>query len=329
MNKYSYIIPFYNVKPYTAACLESILAQTYQNWECICVDDGSPDGLGEILDQYAAKDSRFKVIHQPNSGVGAARNAALSVMTGDWFLFVDGDDLSAPCTCEMCEKVLEQYPKVDMLMFHEVSFPQEGVCSWGKGLDGMRMNFREVACIVDSWMYGTGFCTRAYRRSVYGSLRFPQLVRGQDRYYLLDCMFKTNSIVQIDRAISGVRLRIGSTMRSPMTAKKIAAHTVALQHFVETIDEHNNYKISPDLLRSQLNKFMEVLMCELQQVKDANERKDEYKRWLDSVLKISSSKQIRGFQSARAKIISFLPYYFITYLLCCLPNRIKSLGFHR
>ena len=82
MKKISIIVPVYKVESYLSRCIDSILAQTYQNFELILVDDGSPDRCGEICDNYAKKDDRIKVIHQPNRGVSAARNASLDLATG-------------------------------------------------------------------------------------------------------------------------------------------------------------------------------------------------------------------------------------------------------
>ena len=93
MSFFSIVIPVYNVAPYLRECLDSVLAQTFTDWEAICVDDGSTDGSGAILDEYAAKDSRFRVFHQPNAGVSAARNKALDVAQGEWIWFVDADDV--------------------------------------------------------------------------------------------------------------------------------------------------------------------------------------------------------------------------------------------
>lgn len=89
---FSIVIPVYNVAPYLRECLDSVLAQTFGNWEAICVDDGSTDGSGAILDAYAAKDERIKVVHQPNRGVSAARNVALDMSRGEWIGFLDADD---------------------------------------------------------------------------------------------------------------------------------------------------------------------------------------------------------------------------------------------
>lgn len=88
----SIIIPVYKVEPYLRQCLDSVLAQTYPHWEAICINDGSPDNCGAILDEYAAKDSRFIVIHQENQGVSVARNRGLEIMQGKYVTFIDPDD---------------------------------------------------------------------------------------------------------------------------------------------------------------------------------------------------------------------------------------------
>lgn len=90
--KISIIVPVYKVEKYLNRCLESIIAQTFTDWECILIDDGSPDNCGKICDEYAKKDERFIVIHQENAGVSAARNAGLDVAKGDYISFVDSDD---------------------------------------------------------------------------------------------------------------------------------------------------------------------------------------------------------------------------------------------
>ena len=78
MSQITVIIPCYNNAAFIPRCLDSLLAQDFADWEAICVDDGSTDGSAEVLDAYAARDPRFRVIHQPNAGVSAARNAALA-----------------------------------------------------------------------------------------------------------------------------------------------------------------------------------------------------------------------------------------------------------
>lgn len=90
--KISIIVPVYNVEKYLRRCLDSIVTQTFTDWECICVDDGSPDNSGEILDEYAVKDKLFVIIHKENGGVSSARNAGFDTARGEWISFVDSDD---------------------------------------------------------------------------------------------------------------------------------------------------------------------------------------------------------------------------------------------
>lgn len=92
----SVIVPIYKVEPYLKKCVDSILTQTHKNLEIILVDDGSPDNCGAICDEYAAKDSRIRVIHKPNGGLSDARNAGMKIMTGQYVAFVDSDDWIEP-----------------------------------------------------------------------------------------------------------------------------------------------------------------------------------------------------------------------------------------
>jgi len=89
----SVIIPVYNVAAYLPACLDSVLAQSYRDFELLLVDDGSTDGSADVCDDYACRDARVSVIHQINRGPSAARNAALEVAQGDYVAFIDSDDV--------------------------------------------------------------------------------------------------------------------------------------------------------------------------------------------------------------------------------------------
>ena len=92
----SVIVPVYKVEAYLPSCVDSILAQTFTNYELWLVDDGSPDNCGKICDEYAKKDARIHVIHKPNGGLSSARNAALDVCKGRYVSFVDSDDWVTP-----------------------------------------------------------------------------------------------------------------------------------------------------------------------------------------------------------------------------------------
>lgn len=107
----SVIVPVYNVEPFLNRCVDSILAQTFTNFELILVDDGSPDNCGAICDEYAAKDSRIHVIHQKNGGLSAARNAgidwAFANSDSQWLSFIDSDDWVHPCFLEFLYRAVQ------------------------------------------------------------------------------------------------------------------------------------------------------------------------------------------------------------------------------
>lgn len=92
MPKISVIVPVYNVEKYLNRCVDSILNQTFEDFELILVNDGSPDNCGNICDEYAQKDNRVKVIHKKNGGVSSARNAGIDTAQGEYIMFVDSDD---------------------------------------------------------------------------------------------------------------------------------------------------------------------------------------------------------------------------------------------
>ncbi len=107
--KISIIIPVYNVEKYLSQCLDSLVNQTFKDIEIICVNDGSPDNSLEILNSYAQKDSRVKVISQENSGASIARNNALDHVTGEYIMFVDGDDWVELDTCKIALEASTSY----------------------------------------------------------------------------------------------------------------------------------------------------------------------------------------------------------------------------
>lgn len=95
----SIIVPVYKTERFLSACISSILAQTFTDFELILVDDGSPDSCPALCDAAAAKDSRIRVIHQKNRGLSGARNAGLDAAEGEWIAFVDSDDIITPDFC--------------------------------------------------------------------------------------------------------------------------------------------------------------------------------------------------------------------------------------
>lgn len=111
---FSIVIPVYNVEKYLKDCLDSVSNQTFSDWEAICVNDGSTDNSAALLEEYAAKDERIKIISQPNGGLSAARNTGMDAAIGDYILFLDSDDWLEH---DALEVLSQQMNDVDMLCF--------------------------------------------------------------------------------------------------------------------------------------------------------------------------------------------------------------------
>lgn len=115
MCRWYLFVPVYNVAPYLRCCLDSLCAQTLKDIEIICVNDGSTDASPQILEEYASRDNRIRVIHQKNGGLSAARNAGLAVVQSPYIGFVDSDDWIAPQTYQVATEILLQDSELDFV----------------------------------------------------------------------------------------------------------------------------------------------------------------------------------------------------------------------
>lgn len=114
---FSVIVPIYKVEPYLRQCVDSILAQTFSDFELILVDDGSPDGCPAICDEYAGKDARVRSVHQPNAGPTPARRNGLSFAAGEYICFVDADDWVVPHWLETVRDCIDKNGQPDMVLY--------------------------------------------------------------------------------------------------------------------------------------------------------------------------------------------------------------------
>ena len=199
---FSIIIPVYNVAPYLRECLISVLAQTFANWEAICVDDGSTDGSGAILDEYAAKDSRFHVIHQANAGVSAARNAALDRLTDSdgYVWFVDADDMVHPESLLFFIKQFERFPKAKMLLFRGYLESASTPCQWSP-LDACSMRYvSQVNSVSYDYAHASAWMA-VFRKEAIGSLRFEPFSMSEDTLFIETALWRIGSSICGDQPV--------------------------------------------------------------------------------------------------------------------------------
>ena len=167
--KISVIVPVYKVEKYLHKCVDSIINQTYQNLEIILVDDGSPDNCGAICDEYAAKDSRVRVIHKENGGVSSARNAGLDICTGDYIGFADSDDWIEPDMYEILLSILDQTRSdMSIVSFSDGSRPKEQ-----PKIETLTPVEARIQMHLGCKFQGH-VCTKLAKRECYANVHFPE-----------------------------------------------------------------------------------------------------------------------------------------------------------
>jgi glycosyltransferase involved in cell wall biosynthesis len=240
----SVIIPMYRVEVYLAECLDSVVNQTLREIEIILVDDGSPDRCGGIADEYAMTDSRIKVIHQENRGVGHARNTGLKIACGDFVYIMDSDDwLRTDALERMYAKASETGADIVMINYLHVY-----------GTNERSMTKAETP----PWLKfaGCGAWLRLIRRTLLTShpeLKFPENIwTGQDSVfsYMLD--FFTDKLVWLDEYLLYRRHRPGSKQQtlSQKNDKVIQSVANALAFWDDFIESH------PDLRQQSPEAFI-------------------------------------------------------------------------
>ena len=180
--KISVIVPVYQCEEFLSACIESILRQTYQDLEVILVDDGSPDGAGTICDDYAAKDTRIRVIHQANQGVSAARNVGLDMASGDLIAFVDSDDTVEPDMYDLMVKIIQDYEAdIAHCGYRKVHFDGSTKEVLGTGVLLVQDAWEASECLLKGKYFTGGLWTKIHRKQLFQGIRFdPELKINED-----------------------------------------------------------------------------------------------------------------------------------------------------
>ena len=173
----SIVVPVYNVEPYLRRCIDSILAQTFTDFELILVDDGSPDGCGMICDTYAQQDPRIRVIHKENGGLSDARNAGLDIAQGRYIGFIDSDDTVSPHMYERLIFLLEHhdadiastgFQNLDQNREILARYPQLSQPKVYHREDYIQNFYPDI-----KWEIYASACNKLYRRSIFDHLRYP------------------------------------------------------------------------------------------------------------------------------------------------------------
>lgn len=181
--KLSIVIPVYRVETTLKTCVESILTQSYTDFEMILVNDGSPDNCPQLCDEWKEKDRRIRVIHQKNQGLSAARNAGIEIAIGHYITFVDSDDMIAPDTLQPLMNELAQNLEYDILEYPVRRFV-------GSPKESLLETERKVYCDMwEYWLEAKAYThayawNKIYKRKLFQNVKFPEGKVFEDVYTL-------------------------------------------------------------------------------------------------------------------------------------------------
>lgn len=234
--KISVIVPVYNVEKYLARCVDSILAQTYGNLEIILVNDGSKDASGVICDDYAAADSRIRVIHKENGGLSSARNAGIDAAVGEYLAFVDSDDWIEPQTYEwMMEQMLYYGVKLVCAGRYDAD---GGTGEKARGLCPSKeevISGEEMAGRIFTWdNCDSSACDKLYHRSLFEEHRYPLGVVCEDLPVTYRLALKAGRVALCPRPVYNYYHRPGSISTADVSDKTFhySRHTADIYPYI-------------------------------------------------------------------------------------------------
>lgn len=242
----SVIVPVYNVAAWLPRCVDSVLAQTYQNLEILLIDDGSTDASGEICDAYAEKDPRIRVIHKKNGGLSSARNAGLDVSNGQYLGFVDSDDWIEP---EMYAQMLALMERNEAQLVCAGRYDVDG--DTGRKTIGLCPKRQE--CITGEELAGRIFlwdhcdssaCDKLYRRELFDGIRYPEGKTCEDVPVTYRLALKAHRAVLCDKPLYNYFHRSGSISKGAKISGKTFHYSQHTAGILEDIRK-NHPAIAP------------------------------------------------------------------------------------
>lgn len=269
----SIIVPVYNIENYAENCIKSLINQTHNFLEIILVDDGSTDNSGKICDNFAQKDKRIKVIHKTNGGLSSARNAGIDIATGDYFMFVDGDDYIAENAVEILLECMATHD-ADMVQFdyEETSVPYQSIKSTATDsteiVTDLKQMFEKLYLIGGP---AASSCTKLYKKELFKTLRFKEGIIHEDEFLITELLQKVKSIVYIPDKLYFYVMRTGSIVKSGFSKKRLDALMVSENR----IDKLEDLGFSELKEKEKCRWFTTAvnLWCDTTAVKDYKNRK--------------------------------------------------------
>lgn len=237
MPKLSVIVPVYNVEQYIHKCVDSILSQTYADFELILVNDGSPDNCGKICDEYASKDNRVKVIHKQNGGVSEARNVSLDAAKGEYISFIDPDDWIDK---DMYEQTLGYMADNDLdIVCFDVEEVRTNKSFVRYKYDGNK-SFTAHEALYEILIDGidNSPCNKIYKKYTWEGVRFPVGRRFEDVATIYKTFHNANMVGYMRKAYYHYFRREGSAIALSFDAQRRSENFIGYKERYEFAQVH-------------------------------------------------------------------------------------------
>ena len=219
----SVIVPIYNVQPYLERCVNSILNQTYKNLEVILVDDGSPDKCPELCDQFAAKDSRVKVLHKTNGGLSSARNHGLKIATANYITFVDSDDWIEPQTYTTSMEILLS-SNADLVFFDYILSDAKKTIVQPKPKTCLYSHDHALKLFLRGAIKNHNNCpvwNKIYKKELLEGISFSEGQLFEDNHYSAQVFNKAKTVACTNQIFYNYYQQSSSITKSKTTPKKM------------------------------------------------------------------------------------------------------------
>lgn len=307
----SIITPVYNVERYLPQCIESIMAQTFQDWELLLVDDGSIDNSGSICDEYAAKDSRIRVLHKENTGQADSRNIALSMASADIIGFVDSDDWVEPDMYELLYLTMMENQADISICGYFRDYRDEVIPSCCENDVVTYHNSEALSLILEDKKIKSFPCDKLFRKELMVPL-FPSYFYYEDYSTIFKWFINASTTVFVRTPLYHYRQRKSSTSNDGDPKKDY--------HFFVAELERYNFLVECGILQEKHTEFAQkVINVALKQAKNIAKYSSGYEPGIEYLEKINERLQritpqeygkLKSSKALKRLILLYAPFYF-------------------
>lgn len=304
----SVIVPVYRVEKYLPACIDSILNQTFTDFELILVDDGSPDRCPEICDETAKRDARVRAIHQANQGLSAARNAGIEAAHGAWLSFVDSDDFLAPDFLETLHDAAVRAGADCALC--GVQLTDEAGQKIGQPLsvaDGVRTgrSILETLCRAPEITYLVAW-NKLYRRDVFQTLRYPVGMQNEDTYLAAELFDTVQTVICVSKPMYFYRQRADSIMHTAVTTRNLD-RMWAFEHCFAYFEARGLEALMPDAEKKMFAKLTGVYYRLPKEERQSDAVRQAKKAQWNAAMRLMKQGKLSARALARTLLFQALP----------------------